>query len=70
MIDVAAERARLAKDRAAAVKERESASGKLANAQFVGKAPAAVIDKTRARLSAAEADLARIADQLAALPSG
>ncbi|MEP6461833.1 MAG: valine--tRNA ligase [Frankiaceae bacterium] len=69
VIDLAAERARLAKDRAAAVKERESASAKLTNAQFVGKAPAAVIDKTKARLGAAEADLARIADQLAALRS-
>ncbi len=69
VIDVAAERGRLEKDRKAAESERAVALGKLGNAQFVAKAPAPVIDKTRARLAAAEADVERIDAQLAALPS-
>jgi valyl-tRNA synthetase len=67
-IDVAAERARLAKDRAAAVKERDVNAGKLGNPAFTGKAPEAVVAKVRERLAAAEADLARIDAALAALP--
>jgi valyl-tRNA synthetase len=59
-IDVAAERARLAKDRAVALKEQASAQAKLANADFLAKAPDQVIAKLRARLAAAEAELARI----------
>jgi valyl-tRNA synthetase len=69
-IDVAAERARLAKDRAAALKEQAGAQAKLGNEAFLGKAPAPVVDKIRARLAAAEADLARIDAALAALPAG
>ncbi len=67
-IDVAAERARLTKDRAAAEKERATNAAKLGNEAFVGKAPAAVVDKVRDRLAAAEGDLARIDAALAALP--
>jgi valyl-tRNA synthetase len=67
-IDVAAERARLAKDRAAAEKERDLNAGKLGNEAFTGKAPDAVVAKVRERLAAAEADLARIDAALAALP--
>ncbi|WP_375474469.1 valine--tRNA ligase [uncultured Jatrophihabitans sp.] len=70
VIDVAAERARLAKDRAAAVKEREVNAGKLGNAAFTDKAPEPVVAKVRARLAAADADLARIDSALAALPVG
>ena len=69
-IDVAAERARLTKDRAAAVKERDVNAGKLGNASFTDKAPEAVVVKVRERLAAAEADLARIDAALAALPNG
>jgi valyl-tRNA synthetase len=69
VIDVAAERKRLEKDLAAAEKERAQAQGKLGNAQFLAKAPAEVVDKIRVRLEAAEADLARITAQLAALPA-
>jgi valyl-tRNA synthetase len=68
-IDVSAERARLAKDLAAAQKEREANSAKLGNEAFTAKAPPAVVDKHRARLEAAEADIARIEAALAALPS-
>jgi valyl-tRNA synthetase len=67
-IDVAAERARLTKDRAAAEKERAVNAGKLGNEAFLAKAPEAVVAKVRDRLSAAEADLARIDAALAALP--
>ena len=69
VIDVAAERRRLEKDLAAAEKERAQAQGKLGNEQFVSKAPAEVVDKIRGRLAAAEADVARITAQLAALPT-
>jgi valyl-tRNA synthetase len=69
VIDVAAERSRLEKDRTAAAKERATALANLANVQFVAKAPPAVIDKTQKRLEAAEAELERIAASLAALPS-
>ncbi|HEX5542306.1 MAG TPA: valine--tRNA ligase [Micromonospora sp.] len=66
-IDVAAERARLEKDRAAAEKELAQARARLSNPAFVEKAPEAVVNKIRDRLAAAEADLARIAAALEAL---
>jgi valyl-tRNA synthetase len=68
-IDVAAERARLAKARAAAEKEQAVNAGKLANPSFTDKAPEPVIAKVRDRLAAAEAELARIDAALAALPA-
>jgi valyl-tRNA synthetase len=68
-IDVEAERKRLAKDLAAAEKEKAQANAKLGNEAFLGKAPEPVVAKIRARLSAAEADIERIAAQLAGLPS-
>jgi valyl-tRNA synthetase len=70
VIDVAAERKRLEKDRAAAEKERAQAEAKLANEQFLAKAPAQVVAAIRDRLAAADADIARITAQLAALPTG
>ena len=68
-IDVEAERKRLTKDLAAATKEFQQATAKLGNSAFTQKAPAAVVDKIRGRLSAAEADVARLEAALAALPS-
>ena len=68
-IDVAAERARLAKDRAAAEKEAAQCRAKLDNDAFLGKAPEPVVTKIKDRLAAAEADLSRIAAALKALPS-
>jgi valyl-tRNA synthetase len=68
-IDVAAERARLEKDRAAAEKEAAQCRAKLDNAAFVGKAPEAVVAKIKDRLAAAESDLARISAALDALPT-
>jgi valyl-tRNA synthetase len=67
-IDVAAERARLAKDRAAAVKDLEANERKLGNEAFVAKAAPAAVEKARARLAAAQAELARIDAALATLP--
>ncbi|HZE48951.1 MAG TPA: valine--tRNA ligase [Jatrophihabitantaceae bacterium] len=66
-IDVAAERARLAKDLAAAQKERDVNAAKLGNEAFTAKAPEAVVAKHRARLDAAEADIVRIEAALAGL---
>jgi valyl-tRNA synthetase len=68
-IDVAAERARLEKDRAAAEKEAAQTRAKLDNSAFVAKAPEAVVAKMKDRLAAAESDLARIAAALQALPT-
>ncbi|MEU2074880.1 valine--tRNA ligase [Streptomyces sp. NPDC013489] len=67
-IDVAAERKRLAKDLAAAEKEKAQANGKLGNEAFLAKAPDNVVDKIRGRLAKADEDIARIEAQLANLP--
>jgi valyl-tRNA synthetase len=66
-VDVAAERRRLEKDLAAARSEAEQAERKLGNADFTAKAPAPVVDKTRQRLAAAQSDIARLEQRLAAL---
>ncbi|MEV6346647.1 valine--tRNA ligase [Actinoplanes sp. NPDC051851] len=68
-IDVAAERARLEKDRAAAEKEATQCRAKLGNESFIGKAPEQVVTKIKDRLVTAEADLVRIAAALEALPA-
>ncbi|MEV0025646.1 valine--tRNA ligase [Streptomyces atroolivaceus] len=69
-IDVEAERKRLTKDLGAAEKEKAQATGKLGNEAFLAKAPDNVVDKIRGRLAKAEADIERIAAQLANLPKG
>jgi valyl-tRNA synthetase len=66
-IDVGAERARLTKDEAAAMKEAAQCLSKLDDQAFLDKAPEAVVTKIRERLVAAEADLVRIRAALAAL---
>jgi valyl-tRNA synthetase len=68
-IDVGAERARLDKDRFAAEKEIAQCRAKLDNPAFTDKAPDAVVGKIRERLATAQADLARIAAALEALPT-
>jgi valyl-tRNA synthetase len=68
-IDVAAERARLSKDRAAAEREAAQARAKLGNESFLARAPEAVVATMRSRLAAADADLARIDAALAVLPT-
>ncbi|MEU9789260.1 valine--tRNA ligase [Streptomyces sparsogenes] len=69
-IDVEAERKRLAKDLAAAEKDKAQTTAKLNNESFLAKAPDHVVEKIRMRQSTAEADIARITAQLAALPQG
>jgi valyl-tRNA synthetase len=66
-IDVAAERRRLEKDLAAAQKELASTSAKLGNADFMAKAPAAVVDKQRERQRVAREETDRITARLAGL---
>ncbi|WP_436787022.1 valine--tRNA ligase [Yinghuangia sp. YIM S10712] len=68
-IDVAAERRRLEKDRAAAEKTKEQCTKKLANEGFLSKASAEVIAKVRTQLATAEADIDRISGQLDRLPA-
>lgn len=67
-IDVVAERKRLAKDLAAAEKEKAQANAKLGNEAFLAKAPDNVVEKIRARLAKADEDIARIQTQLERLP--
>jgi valyl-tRNA synthetase len=67
-VDVAAERARLAKALLTAQKERDTNSAKLASDDFLAKAPGPVVAKVRARLRAAHADIGRIQAALDALP--
>ena len=59
-VDVAAERRRLEKDKAMNEKELLGTTAKLANAAFVGKAPAEVVAKIQARQDTARAEVARI----------
>ncbi len=68
-IDVAAERARLGRDTAAAQKELDAADKKLGNPRFVDKAPVEIVDGIRARRAVAAADIERITARLAVLPS-
>ncbi|WP_326807882.1 MULTISPECIES: valine--tRNA ligase [unclassified Streptomyces] len=67
-IDVAAERKRLAKDLAAAEKEKAQAEGKLGNEAFLAKAPDNVVEKIRTRLTKAEEDIVRLRKQINNLP--
>jgi valyl-tRNA synthetase len=67
-IDVAAERARFAKDLAAAEKELAGTEGKLNNTKFTERAPADVVAGIRARRDTAVSDIERIRAALAALP--
>ncbi len=67
LIDVDAERARLGKERAKAGQEVDKLAKKLANPDFVGRAPEEVVEETRARHAAAEAESARLDAALARL---
>ncbi|OIQ77159.1 valine--tRNA ligase [mine drainage metagenome] len=66
-IDVAAEKLRLGKELARLEGEIVKANGKLGNASFVARAPAAVIDQERRRLADFEATVAKVKDQLGRL---
>ncbi len=66
-LDVAAERARLAKALAAAAADVAATERKLANSSFVDRAPAQVVAKSRDRLAAAQREVARLTERIAAL---
>jgi valyl-tRNA synthetase len=66
-IDMAAERRRAEKDLAAARAEAGQAERKLASEAFLARAPADVVARTRDRLDAARADIARLTGRLASL---
>jgi valyl-tRNA synthetase len=63
-IDLAAERARLAKEVAALAADIERTAKKLANPDFVARAPEEVVDENRERLAEAEAARDRLAAAL------
>ncbi|MFN7966045.1 MAG: valine--tRNA ligase [Acidobacteriota bacterium] len=65
VIDLTAERERLARERDKVAKELEVVRGKLHNPSFVDRAPAEVVSKERERLVGIEARLGEIERQLA-----
>ena len=67
LVDLAAERARLEKELAAARETAERARAMLEKPGFREKAPAQVVQQQEARLSEAETKVAKLLDQLAAL---
>ena len=60
VIDLAAERARLAKERDKALGEAAKVQAKLGNTDFVARAKPEVVEENRERLAAAEAEAARL----------
>jgi len=66
-IDVAAERARLTKEIAAFAADIDRTAKKLANADFVARAPEEVVEENRERLAGAEAGKAKLEAALARL---
>ena len=67
IVDPALERERLERKRDELTSEVERAERKLTNESFVAKAPAAVVEKERAKLDEARAALAKVEGQLGAL---
>ncbi len=67
LIDIAAERARLAKERARALDDGEKIARKLANPDFVGRAKPEVVEENRVRAAAAAAEADRLTAALARL---
>ena len=65
LIDLAAERARLQKERGKAVAEAEKVQAKLANPDFVARAKEEVVEENRDRLAAAQTEIARLDAALA-----
>lgn len=60
IIDIDAERARLAKERGKAEAEAKKIAAKLDNADFVARAKPEVVEENRERLAAAQAEIARL----------
>jgi len=67
LVDVDAERTRITKELEKMAKEIAKSKGKLGNASFVDRAPAAVVDQERARLAEWEAKTAQLEAMLNAL---
>lgn len=67
LIDADAEIERLTKQREKITKDVQRLSGKLNNENFVAKAPAAVVDKEKAKLAEAQRDIAKLDEQIAQL---
>ena len=67
VIDLAAERARLAKEIGGLEQDIDRTARKLANPDFIARAPEEVVDENRERLSAAEAAKAKLVAALARL---
>jgi len=68
-IDIAAERERLAKEIARLENEIRKAEGKLGNASFVERAPAAVVAQEKERLAGFGATLSQVRKQYERLPA-
>jgi valyl-tRNA synthetase len=64
LLDLDEERERLAKERDALAAEARRAKAKLANPDFVAKAPAAVVEKARERLAEVEQARAKVVQQI------
>jgi valyl-tRNA synthetase len=60
LIDIAVERSRLAKERDKLEADAKKTAQKLANADFVSRAPEEVVAENRGRLEAAESEIARL----------
>lgn len=69
LIDVAAEVARLEKEIDKLEKDKQRLAGKLSNASFVEKAPAAVVDKEKEKLAQAELAIGKLVEQKQQLES-
>jgi valyl-tRNA synthetase len=69
LIDLPAERARLAKEIATQATDIDRTARKLSNADFIGRAPPEVVEENRDRLAAAEQAKARLEAVLARLAS-
>jgi len=67
IVDVEAEKARLAKQKETLAKGIRGIEGKLANEGFVAKAPAEVVRRERDRMQELQAELAAVEESLAAL---
>jgi valyl-tRNA synthetase len=67
MVDIAAERERLQKERVSLEQQIARAQGMLANEQFISRAPADVVERERTKLADMQASLTQTVERLALL---
>ena len=67
LVDTEKEKARLEKEREAAVKEVQFLGGKLSNESFVSRAPANIVEAEKEKLRKAQEKLSKIEESIAAL---